>query len=97
MSDGERRGSWRALLRIALPTANPRKSRPWAVQEVDTLIREASRLTVAELAALLNRSRWAIRTKTAHERVVLIDPVKHRGGPRRPLPWERSDVTDSPG
>jgi hypothetical protein len=71
-----------------LSGTRPRNSRPWTADEVQTLMREASLKTVAELAMLLNRSRWAILTKAAHERIVLIDPVKHRGAPRHPLPWE---------
>ena len=71
-----------------MPGANARNSRPWTAEEVQTLKREASQQTVAELATLLNRSHWAIRTKAAHERLVLKNPVAHPNPRRHRLPWE---------
>jgi hypothetical protein len=71
-----------------LLVASARNSRPWTTEEVQTLKREASRHTVAELATLLNRSEWAIRTKAAHERLVVKNPVARPNPRRHPMPWE---------
>ena len=62
-------------------------SRRWTPDELSLLRSQAYSLPVSAIAAALNRSVLAIRTKAAHERLPLQDDLTPSGPRRQPAPW----------
>src|SRR5688500_14251772 len=71
--------------------ANGSPVRRWTAEEVRLLIHLARRESAKEIASRLQRTVTAVRTKAAHERILLRDPPTGHGPARPRPPWEPAD------